>query len=309
VSADSVAAEAQAALLAVRHISSFIVIHRRSGRVKSSSCLPPQSRITAFTYGQTRVTGSRESGVSGDIPAMAGSDDVEPVSRQPGRRGRPASDEIPQSWVFWSVAAGLALGLLIMALAEVWPLPHHGQHMSFADAFDIAWKVALFPPGIVTARIAVDRINLSSREHQHAIEVARSIELDATQRRITELSAKASDQVGSDKPTVRIGGLTDLERLGQNNPDLRQTVVDRICAYLQMPFDLPELSQGGARGRPVASSRGWRIGTGSRWEPGGAPRAEGPADRSTYPYPSHHMARRCQSSPVHLLARNQHRSL
>jgi uncharacterized protein YjbI with pentapeptide repeats len=183
-------------------------------------------------------------GLSGDILAMAGSDEMEPVSRQPGRRGRPASDEIPQSWVFWSVAAGLALGLLIVVLAQVWPLPHHGQHMSFPDAFDIAWKVALFPPGIVTARIAVDRINLSSREHQHAIEVARSSELDATQRRITELSAKASDQLGSDKPTVRIGGLTDLERLGQNNPDLRQTVADRICAYLQMPFDLPELSQG-----------------------------------------------------------------
>ncbi|MDQ2815014.1 MAG: hypothetical protein M3Z75_24975 [Actinomycetota bacterium] len=39
-------------------------------------------------------------------------------------------------------------------------------------------------------------------------------------------------ELGSDKAAVRIGGLTDLERLGQNNADMRQTVVDRICAYL-----------------------------------------------------------------------------
>jgi hypothetical protein len=71
--------------------------------------------------------------------------------------------------VYWSVAAGLALGLLVLVLAEAWPLPLHGSHMSFADAFNIAWKVVLFPPGIVTARIAVDRINLSNREHQHAV--------------------------------------------------------------------------------------------------------------------------------------------
>jgi len=71
-----------------------------------------------------------------------------PVSRRPGRHSRPAGSEIPRSWVYWSVAAGLAVGLL----AEVWPLPQHGHHMSITDAFDIAWKVALFPPGIVTGR-------------------------------------------------------------------------------------------------------------------------------------------------------------
>jgi hypothetical protein len=39
-------------------------------------------------------------------------------------------------------------------------------------------------------------------------------------------------ELGSDEAAVRIGGLTDLERLGQNNADMRQTVVDRICAYI-----------------------------------------------------------------------------
>jgi hypothetical protein len=100
---------------------------------------------------------------------VSGSDDPEAVSRRPGLRGRLADGEISRNWVYWSVAAGLALGLLALVLAEAWPLPRHGSHMSFADAFNIAWKVVLFPPGIVTARIAVDRINLSNREHQHAV--------------------------------------------------------------------------------------------------------------------------------------------
>jgi uncharacterized protein YjbI with pentapeptide repeats len=162
--------------------------------------------------------------------------DLERVSGEPERRSSAANGEIPHAWVYWSVAAGLALALLVLILAETWPVPHSGHRLNFADAFNIAWKVALFPPGIVTARIAVDRINLSKREHQHAILVAHSAEFDATQRRITELSAKASDQLGSDRATVRIGGLTDLERLGANNPDLRQSVIDRICAYLQMSY-------------------------------------------------------------------------
>ena len=41
----------------------------------------------------------------------------------------------------------------------------------------------------------------------------------------------------SEKAAVRIGGLTDLERLGQAYPELRQMVIDRICAYLREPFE------------------------------------------------------------------------
>ena len=54
--------------------------------------------------------------------------------------------------MYWSAAAGLAVGLLILFPAEVRPLPQHGHHMSITGAFGIAWKVAPFPPGIVTGR-------------------------------------------------------------------------------------------------------------------------------------------------------------
>jgi hypothetical protein len=75
---------------------------------------------------------------------------------------------------------------------------------------------------------------------QHHQEVATVLgDLDATERRITELYTKAAEELGSDKAPVRLAGLYALERLAQANPDHRQTVLNVICAYLRMPFEPP----------------------------------------------------------------------
>ena len=39
---------------------------------------------------------------------------------------------------------------------------------------------------------------------------------------------------------MRLGGIYTLERLAQDNPDQRQTIVNVICAYLRMPFTPPD---------------------------------------------------------------------
>jgi hypothetical protein len=62
---------------------------------------------------------------------------------------------------------------------------------------------------------------------------------DAAERRVTELYTKAVEQLGSDQAPVRLGGLYALERLAQDTPALRQTIVDVICAYLRMPYTPP----------------------------------------------------------------------
>ncbi|RCG28724.1 hypothetical protein DQ384_23640 [Sphaerisporangium album] len=90
--------------------------------------------------------------------------------------------------------------------------------------------------GDLAAFISVDRFRLSQREHHRQLVVDHLTQRDVIARQITDLSAKASEQLGSDKAAVRIGGLTDLERLAQAHPELRQTVVDRICAYLRAPL-------------------------------------------------------------------------
>ena len=72
---------------------------------------------------------------------------------------------------------------------------------------------------------------------QHHQEIATLLtDLDATERRITELYTKAVEQLGNDKAPVRLGGLYALERLAQDNPAQRSTIVNVICAYLRMPF-------------------------------------------------------------------------
>jgi uncharacterized protein YjbI with pentapeptide repeats len=70
---------------------------------------------------------------------------------------------------------------------------------------------------------------LSFRRQQHE-------EFHSTQQRISELRIQAVEQLSSESSTVRIGGLHNLERLGVQNEDLRQVILDEICSYLRQPF-------------------------------------------------------------------------
>ncbi|MEU7743337.1 pentapeptide repeat-containing protein [Nonomuraea sp. NPDC049158] len=62
---------------------------------------------------------------------------------------------------------------------------------------------------------------------------------DAAERRVTELYTKAAEQLGNSQAPVRLAGLYALERLAQDTPALRQTIVDVICSYLRMPYTPP----------------------------------------------------------------------
>ncbi|MER7209489.1 pentapeptide repeat-containing protein [Streptosporangium sp. NPDC000239] len=56
---------------------------------------------------------------------------------------------------------------------------------------------------------------------------------------MTDLYTKAVEQLGHEAAAVRLAGLYALERLAQDNPGHRQTIVNVICAYLRMPFNPP----------------------------------------------------------------------
>ncbi len=53
-----------------------------------------------------------------------------------------------------------------------------------------------------------------------------------------ERFTQAVDKLGSDSPAVRLGGVHALAGLADDAPDnsLRQTCIDVLCAYLQLPF-------------------------------------------------------------------------
>ena len=53
------------------------------------------------------------------------------------------------------------------------------------------------------------------------------------QRRLTETFSKATEQLGSDKIAVRIGGIYTLERISQESPNDYWTVMETLCAFLR----------------------------------------------------------------------------
>ncbi|MEU6127933.1 pentapeptide repeat-containing protein [Saccharopolyspora sp. NPDC047091] len=126
-----------------------------------------------------------------------------------------------------------AIGLVLLGLISItalWALvsntgPEAGTRL---DAIRTAFSIVLGGGGaaglLLTAR--------KQRSTELDIEIKSH---DSTEARVTELYGRAADQLGSDKAPVRLAGIFALERLGQNNPEHRQTIVDLLCAYLRMP--------------------------------------------------------------------------
>ncbi|AOS64269.1 Pentapeptide repeats (9 copies) [Actinoalloteichus hymeniacidonis] len=86
---------------------------------------------------------------------------------------------------------------------------------------------------------AVFALLLAVRRQRSTEAVAEENRFDAAERRVTELQLKAVEQLGSEKAPVRLGALQALDRLGDGNPEHRQTVIDLLCSYLRMPFREP----------------------------------------------------------------------
>ena len=56
-------------------------------------------------------------------------------------------------------------------------------------------------------------------------------------RTLNERFATAADQLGSDKPAVRLAGVYAMAGLADDWEENRQTCVDVLCAYLRMPYE------------------------------------------------------------------------
>jgi hypothetical protein len=139
-----------------------------------------------------------------------------------------------------SVLVVVVGGVLAMWLLGVWtpiptqvPMPEQLQLDRLRlDRIKTGLTVAAGLAAGVTLLVALRRQALSERAQRFA-------ESDALEQRTTALYVAAAEQLGSDKAAVRLAGLYALERLGQDNPKLRQTVFDVWCAYLRMPYTPP----------------------------------------------------------------------
>ncbi|MFF1360478.1 pentapeptide repeat-containing protein [Streptomyces sp. NPDC058297] len=104
------------------------------------------------------------------------------------------------------------------------------------DAIKTALTVGAGTGGAAALLLALRRQWLSEHTHIRQEAADTIAEFDATERRITELYTAAAGQLGSDSPSVRLAGLYALERLAQDHPTHRQTIVNVLCSYLRMPL-------------------------------------------------------------------------
>ena len=182
-----------------------------------------------------------------------GADPAEPGTRQVSL---PPAAERGLRWP-WLLAdcgiltvSSLVAGLGILGLTMMWLIANrlHGADRANLQIDAIKYGLGFIAAGGAAAALLLSVRRQQLAERSHDLELRKQdlerrkqehAEGDAADRRITELYTKAVEQLGSGDAAVRLGGLYALERVAQNNPDQRQTVVDVICAYLRMPYTPP----------------------------------------------------------------------
>ncbi|MEV4183781.1 pentapeptide repeat-containing protein [Streptosporangium canum] len=171
----------------------------------------------------------------------------------------------PAAW--WIVPAALLVGGTVTAVAwwllgSLPPLKTVEEVTARQGALQIALGAGAGIGAAITVMLAFRRQRhqeltalITSRQTDRAAELADRVaehnRQDAIERRVTELYTKAAEQLGSDKAAVRLAGLYSLERVAQDNPGHRQTIVNVLCAYLRMPY-VPPPAPDPARDRPEA---------------------------------------------------------
>jgi len=158
-----------------------------------------------------------------------------PLSRRTHEGARPTWR--PISFWPWTLAAAAAV-VIVAFIVTAWLLAIASGAKPGTDRANA--RLDAVRTGLAAGAGAGAAVGLMlAFRRQHHQEIATVLtDLDATERRITELYAKAVEQLGNDKAPVRLGGLYALERLTQDNPAHRQTIIDVICAYLRMPFSV-----------------------------------------------------------------------
>ncbi len=150
--------------------------------------------------------------------------------------------ELSPTTMWWTAAviAALTAGAVV---ALWWPATRglNGAELVTArlDALKIGLSIGVGSGGVIALYLAWRRQHSTEADLDNRERALAHQQHDAAERRLTELYLKAVEQLGSAQAAVRHGGLYALERVAQDNPSQRQTVVDVICAYLRSPFTPP----------------------------------------------------------------------
>jgi len=119
------------------------------------------------------------------------------------------------------VAAGIAAGVSVLTLAGTLVAQYLGYRATSRDAEE-------------TARAQSEQLDLTLAEQNQQLD--RTLAEQRT-RTLNERFASAAEQLGSDKPAVRLAGVYAMAGLADDWAENAQTCVDVLCAFLRLPYE------------------------------------------------------------------------
>ncbi|NHO83469.1 pentapeptide repeat-containing protein [Micromonospora sp. CMU55-4] len=144
----------------------------------------------------------------------------------------------------WTIPSG-ALLVAVITWGAVWWLQHSlSTEQGPVERAQLQVEGLRAGLSVGAGVVAAFALLLAFRRQQLVERTQQAAEYDAGEKRVTELYVKAADQLGSEKAPVRLAGLYALERLAQDNPTHRQSIVEVVCAYLRMPYKPPSSELG-----------------------------------------------------------------
>lgn len=151
------------------------------------------------------------------------------------RRRRPRDGTWP--WLLsYPGVLSVAGAVTVLGVAALIVMLHLAARSPAAERPALQIDAIKYGLGIVAAAGAAAALLLGVRRQQHTEQAQAYTELDAAERRVTDLYTKAVEQLGHADAAVRLGGLYALERVAQSSEQQRQTIVNVLCAYLRMPL-------------------------------------------------------------------------
>jgi hypothetical protein len=148
---------------------------------------------------------------------------------QPRPRYATTSEQLVRRWL--TVIAGIC-ALVVATIATVVVLLLFLLDVSRVETKIEVVKVALAAGAGAGALVT---LVLAVRRQLLAEETAETARKDMEERRLIDLYSRGVEQIASQKPEVQIGGLYALERLAENVTDMREQVMDIVCAFLRNP--------------------------------------------------------------------------
>src|SRR5215472_5760110 len=130
------------------------------------------------------------------------------------------------------VAASIAAGVSVLTLVGTLAAQYLSHRATSRDAEKTAEE----------QRRQLDRALAEQNQHLDRTFAEQNQHLDRTlaeqrTRTLNERFATAAEQLGSDKPAVRLAGVYAMAGLADDWEENRQTCVDVLCAYLRMPYE------------------------------------------------------------------------